>query len=404
MPRTTKPKGKSKKAPATAAGQALGYSLQYTRLTAMLLEARDESSCSLEVLDDVAEQKPGGKTRLAQSKSALTDNPVADRAIPLWKTIFNWLELVKGGFVVPSATIFEIYVSRPVRGKLIDCFHNCGSHADAKAAMNIARKLLWGESPRSAQRAALPVNLSRYVNAVLEADDKLLLPIIANLRLKCGSGSPQADIEAAIRKGPVSEGIVFDIADKLCGWVKRQVDKQLEKGLPAVILREEFHREYRSYVRRVDRDIILKGFAGKPSDADKLERLPDTFVRQLDLIERSFDEKLEAISDFLQACYDRAMWSKSGDVHEESFADLDERLGRAWQNLNVIVNVDAGAKPEVQRGQLLYAKCMMHTTPVQGMETPPYFIPGCFQRLADDLVIGWHPNYRGLVKSAGERS
>src|SRR5206468_6344410 len=105
-----------------------------------------------------------------------------------------------------------------------------------------------------------------------EADDKLLLPIIANLRLKCGSGSPQADIEAAIRKGPVSEGIIFDIADKLCGWVKRQVDKQLEKGLPAVILREEFHREYRSYVRRVDRDIILKGVAGKPSDADRSER------------------------------------------------------------------------------------------------------------------------------------
>lgn len=71
-PRTKKANVQTKKAPATAAGQALGYSLQYTRLTAMLLEARDTSRCSLEVLDDVAEQKLAGKTKLTQTKSALT--------------------------------------------------------------------------------------------------------------------------------------------------------------------------------------------------------------------------------------------------------------------------------------------------------------------------------------------
>ncbi len=50
-----------KKVPATAPGQALGYGLQYTRLTAMLLAASGGSICSLEVLDDIAEQTPDGK-------------------------------------------------------------------------------------------------------------------------------------------------------------------------------------------------------------------------------------------------------------------------------------------------------------------------------------------------------
>ena len=99
------------------------------------------------------------------------------------------------------------------------------------------------------------------------------------------------------------------------------------------------------------------------------------------------------------------MWSKSGDVHEDSFADLDERLDRTWRNHKLTVDVDAAAKPQVQRGQLLYARCMTYATPVQGMETPPYFIPGCFHRLADDLVVGWHPDYRALLEqAAGERS
>jgi hypothetical protein len=236
----------------------------------------------LEVLDDVAERDIDGGGILAQSKSALTANPVADRAISLWKTLFNWLELIKGGLVAPADTTFEIYVSRSVSDTFIDSFSRASSRGEARAAISTARETLWGQTPTFAKRATLSTELSRYANPVLEADEELVLPLIVNLRLKCGSGSPQADIEAAIRRGPVSPTRVFDIADKLCGWVKRQVDKKLEKGLPAVIFRDEFHREYISYVRRIDRDVILAGFAGKPSSADKLECLLDVFVQQSD--------------------------------------------------------------------------------------------------------------------------
>lgn len=104
MPRQTRLTGKPQNAPATAARQALGYSLQYTRFTAMLLETGEGTICSLEVLDDIAEQTTAGKTKLGQSKSALTTNPVADRAIPLWKALFNWLELAKRRIVAPSDT------------------------------------------------------------------------------------------------------------------------------------------------------------------------------------------------------------------------------------------------------------------------------------------------------------
>lgn len=70
-------------------GQALGYGLQYTRLTQLLLQAPEGSFCSMEVLDDVAQQHPIKGVRLIQSKSALTANPVSDRAKSLWKTLSN---------------------------------------------------------------------------------------------------------------------------------------------------------------------------------------------------------------------------------------------------------------------------------------------------------------------------
>jgi hypothetical protein len=32
------------------------------------------------------------------------------------------------------------------------------------------------------------------------------------------------------------------------------------------------------------------------------------------------------------------------------------------------------------------------------MVPPSHFIPGCLHRLADDMSIGWHPNYEQQLK------
>lgn len=389
-----------KKAPATAPGQALGYSLQFTRLTALLLESAEGSSCSLEVLDDVAAQDSSGNTKLSQSKSALTDNPVADRASSLWKTLFNWLQLVKEHHVDPAKTIFEIYVSRQVEGELITAFDQAITLDDSKAAIAKARNLLWGVSPGYPQKLQLAEGIKAYVNTFLEADDAAVLPLIMGLRLKCGTGSPQVDIERIIGQAPVSKTRVFDIANQICGWVKREADKHLERGIPAIIRRDDFHREYVSYVRRIDRDIILKSWAVKPSETEMKERLFDTFVRQLDLIGLTFDDQLAAISDYLRSSSDRTLWSEVGDVHEASFSELDEVLKRTWANHNRAVGIEAASKTEIERGQLLHSRCMIFQAKVQGMEPPAHFIPGCFHGLADDKAIGWHPGFRDLLKSS----
>ncbi|CDG47936.1 hypothetical protein SCTVLC_1222 [Serratia symbiotica SCt-VLC] len=41
-------------------GQALGYSLQFTRLTHLLLLAPEGSVCRMELLDDVAQESNSG--------------------------------------------------------------------------------------------------------------------------------------------------------------------------------------------------------------------------------------------------------------------------------------------------------------------------------------------------------
>ena len=127
---------RSKRRRTEVPGQALGYALQYTRLTQLLLEAPAGSFCSMEYLDDVAQQHADKSTRLIQSKSALTANPVADRAKSLWKTLSNWTTLATDSDYDLEKTVFEIYVSRPVRGQLVEAFANARTSAEARAASN----------------------------------------------------------------------------------------------------------------------------------------------------------------------------------------------------------------------------------------------------------------------------
>lgn len=91
MPKTLKLSTKQKRARAVAPGQLLGYGLQYTRLTAMLLESPAGSFCSIEVLDDVAaESADGHMAQVVGAANGRLQGIVLDHAPrDVWENIPN---------------------------------------------------------------------------------------------------------------------------------------------------------------------------------------------------------------------------------------------------------------------------------------------------------------------------
>ncbi|WP_230947182.1 ABC-three component system protein [Burkholderia cepacia] len=367
-------------------------------MTQLLLQAPAGSFCSMEHLDDVAQEHTDTGVRLIQSKSALTANPVADRAKSLWKTLSNWATLATDAGCDLKRVAFEIYVSRPVGGQIVEAFAKARTQEQARAAIAHARDMLWGPPPDFALKGTVADDIAPYLECVFNAHARCLELIICNFQLTVGTGSPQADIEAIIRTHPVSPARVGDIADHMCGVVKRMVDQLLEEGKPAVIARDAFHEAYASYVRRIDRDTVLLSRARRPSEEESRGQLPKVFVQQLDLIGMDFEDKLEAVGDYLMAAADRTIWALSGEVDPSSFDELDAVLKRGWKNKKRACTVAHGSKVDEQQGQALYADCMDISVPVQAMQPPGHFIPGCLHRLADDLLIGWHPDYERQIK------
>lgn len=390
--------GRTRKKRTEVPGQALGYGLQYTRLTQLLLQAPAGSFCSMEVLDDLAQEHPTKGVRLVQSKSALTANPVADRAKSLWKTLSNWVVAASApGFDVQN-TVFEIYVSRYVEGAIVKSFAEARTLNAARLALAQARSALWGNAPAFALKAEVAAEIAPYVQRVFDAEPDLVARIICNFQLTLGSGSPQADVEAIIRSGPVSPSKAREIADHLCGIVKRRVDELMEASRPAILSRDEFALSYTAFVRKIDRDTVLQSRAKTPSTDETRGHLPKVFVQQLDIIGLPYEDKLGAVSDFLMAAADRTEWAMRGEVDETSFGELDDVLTRTWKNKRRSCSITHTGRPEEHQGQALYSDCMDIKSPLQAMQPPAHFIPGCLHRLADDLSIGWHPTYEQKLK------
>jgi len=383
--------------PSVAPGQALGYLLQETVLTHRLLSALPGELLSLELLDDVAVHQAGAPQELIQSTSTAGNNPVADRDPKLWKTLYNWIATIRLLNLDPARIRFVLYVSSPVSGPLVEALAAASNPATAQAALTTAKNELWGSAPNFPDRATLSSPLAKFVNAVLSTQDDILVPLIVNFEIKCGSGSPHDDFLATLAQQiSLEETDIEVVAPQMLGWVKQKLETSLEKQQPAVISRDEFFLEMRAFIRAIAYQQILRSFASRPSSEEKQKEKLRTYVRQLELIELGETHILGSITDFLMSASERVEWAARGLVHAHSFDELDASLQEVWSNHSLIAEANFAQTP-IPRGRSLYGHCMNHQVPIQGMTAPSHFLRGCFHRLADSKEVGWHPDFESLL-------
>ena len=272
-------------------------------------------------------------------------------------------------------------------------------------AVNAAEQSLMGDaSPEGAPSVA--THLQPHLHKFFSADRKVVVKVVIRFAFECGGGSPQEELRPLILQKWVGEEIYEDLVRWALGWVKRETDFLLEKGLPARIDQKEFHDAAVNFVRAHDRTDILRSFAGTiPDDQIKAEIGIRNYVRQLGLIAIDDDEIYGAINDFMKAAVDRTVWSERGMISETALDDYSDELFKSWKNKRDRVVIGYDNKALVSQGRLIYRDCIEHTVPLDGLGTPPYFTRGSWHTLADDEIVGWHPNYKDeLRRNDGEKA
>ncbi|MFT3991270.1 MAG: hypothetical protein QM680_07655 [Luteolibacter sp.] len=358
----------------------------------LLASAGSGAFVSLEVIDDVAVHGADGFVEMVQSKSALTANPIADRAIPLWKTLSNWASDL-GPQVEFEKLALVMAVANPRDGAMAEMFNASRTLENAEAALAKVRETFAEElaAPDTGKK-----DIGFFLKRFFGVDELRQREIIRCFTLETAEVSPQVDFPKWFPFIP--EAQLEDVIKQAQGWVKREAELLMEKGKPAILSRDDFHREMTAFIRKYRERAILRSFAPATVSKDKTDELmPKLFVRQLEVIDAEFSDRLQAVSDYFRAACDRTHWGETAEIHPSSFDEFDDNLERAWLNLRRRCSLQNKGLDEAELGRVLYSSCCDHSATLEGQEVPNHFVPGTFHLLAEKPKIGWHPRFAEVL-------
>ena len=376
------------------------YTLQVRHMMYELLECGKEDAVSVEVIDDIGVEKKDGTVIAIQAKSALSKgNPVSNRAVDLWKSLSNWLEAINEGEIIIEKATYILLINTNKHGLIVDAFNDAETDEEAMKAWEKAREEFYDKDGKEKK---LNEEYANYIRAFFLESNKLkACSIIKGFKLRIMSKN---HIDVLYQKFEEKSCIAKEQLDLLfiymLGWIDKKTAKLIENGKSMSIYGYEFRNELTAKYREVNQKLSLIEIAAKPSK-DMIEgKINDSpvFVEQLDIIDCDYTDKVEAVSDYLRASANRVLWAKDGDISEDALLSFSEELSRTWNNKKKVIDITQRTLPDATRGKLLYFECKETEIDVGTLATPSFFTSGCFQELADDKSIGWHPNFKEILK------
>jgi hypothetical protein len=99
----------------------------------------------------------------------------------------------------------------------------------------------------------------------------------------------------------------------------------------------------------------------------------------------------------LRTSDDKSVWAEIGQVFEENLQEWDNDLVRRHSLISGEVSDIYADKDAQFKGRANYRRCAQLQPPLDGRVVPNHFVHGCFNSLADNMRLGWHPEYEQLL-------
>lgn len=385
-----------------------GYLLQ-VRHALFELISFDDRIVSVEAYDDVAVETKD--TIIAeQTKSVLSDNnPVTNRSVVFWKTLKNWCEYLKSGYLRNKSTIlrYVIVAAHALNiGSIPKSFSEAKTEFDAEIALDAARLKLFGDCTDEAPH--LGTQAKEYVDYCFAAENKdTMLQVISLMEIQLHEATYDDDLRAKFNRQTIPQEYSDKLFYSMLGWVSDQVHEQTKLNKAAYISSEEYRKELNSQIRSCDLRQILTAISVQPAPSQTTAEIDrhDTYIKQLEFIDLDATKLFEAASDFLYTKAEKTEWAKRGIVTEQSLSEYHDGLKRIWNSQRIIVNY-LNIPDEKGKGNALLGLCTKDSIAhcLQGASTPSFFGPGSLHALANEPsthpAIGWHPRYVELLKEA----
>jgi hypothetical protein len=380
-----------------AVDASLGYLYQVRSAllwTLKRMKSEPDFLVGIETLDDVAFETVGGDPReLLQTKHHRSATAsLADASTDLWKTLRIWFEGTASGEIPATASMCLVTTGEASAGSAASCLR--GNNRDEQAAVtrlnataqsstNVANKPAY-----AAYLAASPTQRAALLGRVTVLD---VAPPVDDL-----NGELRREVFWAVVKEHHTAFL-----NRLEGWWFRRVIAQLsstngdrigsvEVEAQMSDLREGFKQESLP----IDDDLLEFSL----DEATRAGHEGSAFVHQLDLIKAVKRRVAAAIRDYYRAFEQRSRWLRDELVVGLDLRRYEKRLIEEWDLVFEGIRDELGdaatdqAKEEAARSVLAWAE--RASILIRPSVTEPFVCRGSLHMLADELRVGWHPEFR----------
>lgn len=386
-----------------AVNPALGYLYQVRAALLWSLQRlrHDESfQVSVEVLDDVAfESTVGDASTFLQTKHhASRTAALTDSCSDLWKTLRVWIEGSASGQMLATAALHLVTTGNAPTSSAASKLKVTGRDAAAaRATLDVIARTSTSTTNAAAYRAY----------ELLSAQQRLAL---LERVVVIDAAATIADLDKELRTvifWAVDRAHQTPFLERLEGWWLRRVIGQLTATADARIASVEIESEMSDLRDQFRQDSL-------PIDGDLLDFVLDDdttaahqhyrFVKQLELIDAGRRRVANAIRDFYRAYEQRSRWVREDLVVTLDISRYEKRLTEEWENVFDAVCDEVGeAATDIERkaaarSVLLWAERV--SIPIRPGVTEPFLCRGSLHMIADDIRIGWHPDFRALLSAA----
>jgi hypothetical protein len=383
----------------SAPGSNAAFIYQIERALYWLAKSPSGSVIGVETDDDVAVLGADGSKLLEQDKHSIGNGVTTfgDRSKALWNTLSIWLEALDDKEVDEGMTRFLMVTNKELPECIAKQIGNAKSEAQVTACVK-ALKTAGEESPPT---------IAHLVQRVLRSDSRRnLRKLIVNCELADASHStagPQlrkstiACLQLPAWCSPIADSIV----DELLGWLHKQAMETWQKKQPAWIQRNHFVNQLHAVIDSRKRQLTRERAENLIPVADEKvgQEKGRPFVKQLYLVTEDDATVENGIREFIRCNIEKSRLSAEGNVTDDDWKAFETTLLSRWEKIRTRICRMKKSETEEDIGFEIFSESTEdYREKLAGNDTEQvYLTSGTYHRLADMVLIGWHPRFKELM-------
>lgn len=390
----------------SASDSALGY-LYQVRVALLWslrrLKSGSDFVVSLETLDDVTfETSSGDPEELLQTKHHRNREAVlTDSSLDLWKSLRIWFEGYAAKIIPPGTTLYLITTGEAPEGSIASYMRSNDRNVDS------ALKRLEAIARTSKNKSNVPA-FAAFLNASPADRRKLMEDIVI-----IDSAPSITDLDGELKAEVfwATDRQYHDaFLERVEGWWLRRSLEQLasSKGEDRILAIEidEQMSELRDQFKRdslpIDEDLLIFDL----DETTRIAHASSEFVLQLEVVVAGKRRIAAAVRDYYRAFEQRSRWLRNELLLIGDIAQYEHRLIEEWELVFDAANDELSENPTEETKQKAGRKVLEwaeHTSlPIRPRVIEPFVSRGSLHMLADDLRLGWHPEFRDKLGTLQE--